>query len=185
MLAFTSTSVPWILRSDSVTKLFYDAGWHGINVEPSPKWFARIVEQRPRDINLQVAVSETPGEITFYDHPDGGLGTTIESIADQHQAQHNIQKKNLSLEPSRSGRFATNMRLTIFISSRSTSKAPKEAPCEAWIFKNIVPGSFVLKVTFRCGPIYRCTESGTITFWIPAINSRYRPHKSILCCSRA
>jgi FkbM family methyltransferase len=83
---------------DSVTKLFYDAGWRGINVEPSPKWFARIADQRPRDINLQVAVAETPGEITFYDHPDGGLGTTIESIADQHQAQHNIPKRSLTVK---------------------------------------------------------------------------------------
>ena len=52
----------WDPEIDSVTKLFYDAGWRGINVEPSPKWFPRLLEQRPRDINLQVAVSETPGE---------------------------------------------------------------------------------------------------------------------------
>jgi len=85
----------WDPEIDSVTKLFYDAGWHGINVEPSPKWFARLLEQRPRDINLQVAVSETPGEITYYEHPDGGLGTTVESIADLHKAAGYLQKKDL------------------------------------------------------------------------------------------
>lgn len=88
----------WDPEIDSVTKLFYDHGWHGINVEPSPKWFARLVEQRPRDINLQVIVSETPGEITFYDHVDGGLGTTVEAIADRHAVEGRLQKKIMSLK---------------------------------------------------------------------------------------
>jgi hypothetical protein len=28
-------------EKDSVTKLFYDQGWRGVNIEPSPEWFAR------------------------------------------------------------------------------------------------------------------------------------------------
>jgi FkbM family methyltransferase len=83
----------WDPELDSVTKLFYDAGWHGINIEPSAKWFARLVEQRPRDINLRVAVSEAPGEITFYEHSEGGLGTTIETIANSHEAAGHLKKK--------------------------------------------------------------------------------------------
>jgi hypothetical protein len=43
----------WDPDIDSVTKLFYDAGWHGINIEPSTKWFARLIEKRPRDINYK------------------------------------------------------------------------------------------------------------------------------------
>jgi FkbM family methyltransferase len=88
----------WHPEIDSVTKLFYDRGWHGINVEPSPKWFARLVEQRPRDINLQVAVSETPGEITYFEHPDGSLGTTVETIADLHEAHGRLQKKSFKVK---------------------------------------------------------------------------------------
>ena len=88
----------WDPEIDSVTKLFYDHGWRGINIEPSPKWFARLAEQRPRDINLQVAVSETPGEITFYDHTDGGLGTTVETIANLHEANGHMQKKGLTVK---------------------------------------------------------------------------------------
>ena len=88
----------WDPEIDSVTKLFYDHGWRGINIEPSPKWFARLAEQRPRDINLQVAVSEAPGELMFYDHPDGGLGTTVEGIADQHVTDGHLQKKSLTVK---------------------------------------------------------------------------------------
>ena len=88
----------WDPEIDSVTKLFYDHDWHGINIEPSPKWYTRLVEQRPRDINLQIAVSETPGEITFYDHTDGGLGTTVETIANLHEANGHMQKRGLTVK---------------------------------------------------------------------------------------
>lgn len=37
----------------SVTKWFYDQGWHGINMEPSEEYFRKICKARPRDINLQ------------------------------------------------------------------------------------------------------------------------------------
>jgi FkbM family methyltransferase len=42
--------------TNSVTKLFYDAGWSGLNVEPGPD-FALLAEARPRDTTLPVAVS--------------------------------------------------------------------------------------------------------------------------------
>ena len=34
----------------SVTKFFYDRGWHGINIEPLPDKCALLAEMRPRDI---------------------------------------------------------------------------------------------------------------------------------------
>ena len=41
---------------DSVTRAFSERGWRGINVEPSPHYFSQLVERRPADINLNVAV---------------------------------------------------------------------------------------------------------------------------------
>lgn len=52
---------------DSVTKYFYDQGWRGINVEPGANYFPEFVRLRPRDINLQVAVSDHEGEAIFYE----------------------------------------------------------------------------------------------------------------------
>ncbi len=40
----------------SVTKHFYDLGWSGINIEPVNSGYRRFQEQRPRDINLNMAV---------------------------------------------------------------------------------------------------------------------------------
>lgn len=39
----------------SVTKLFYDCGWHGINIEPLPDMFYKLYCARSRDINLNMA----------------------------------------------------------------------------------------------------------------------------------
>ncbi len=43
----------------SVTKLFYDLGWRGINIEPIECSHKKFVEQRPRDINLNCAIGTT------------------------------------------------------------------------------------------------------------------------------
>ncbi|TGX48664.1 FkbM family methyltransferase [Sphingomonas gei] len=69
---------------DSVTKLFYDRGWRGINIEPSPHWWRRLEEVRTRDFNLNVAISDQRGTALLYDHPQGGLGTLLESLAQRH-----------------------------------------------------------------------------------------------------
>lgn len=50
----------WDPVIESVTKAFYDRGWQGINIEPSPI-YARLAEARPRDINLNLALGAARG----------------------------------------------------------------------------------------------------------------------------
>lgn len=59
---------------DSVTKAFYDKGWSGINVEPGPL-IENLRRDRPRDINLAIAISDAEGEADFWEHT-GGPGTS-------------------------------------------------------------------------------------------------------------
>ena len=68
----------------SVTKAFYDHQWHGINIEPLAPQFQRLVEQRPRDINLQVLVSDREGSETFYQFSNGELSTSNADFAQRH-----------------------------------------------------------------------------------------------------
>ncbi len=69
----------------SVTKLFSDSGWTGINIEPGAI-FERLKFGRPRDVNLRVAVSDRSGEMTFYEFPDAhGLSTLDAKQAAEHQ----------------------------------------------------------------------------------------------------
>ncbi|MBA3352757.1 MAG: FkbM family methyltransferase [Blastocatellia bacterium] len=71
----------------SVTKAFYDRGWHGINVEPVPASHERLARDRPRDINLLVSASDGPGETTLYQFAGTGLSTTSSTVAESHEQQ--------------------------------------------------------------------------------------------------
>lgn len=51
----------------SVTKFFYDRGWHGINIEPLPDKCALLAEMRPRDINLCVGLGSEHGKLDIFE----------------------------------------------------------------------------------------------------------------------
>ncbi len=59
----------------SVTKTFYDRGWHGINVEPDARFYARLVADRQRDINLNIAVGEAEEVRSLYCFEQPGIAT--------------------------------------------------------------------------------------------------------------
>jgi FkbM family methyltransferase len=65
----------------SVTRVFYDRGWSGINVEPSKEFHDRCVAERPRDLNLNVAVMARAGIVRFLNVPGTGLSTTLDNVA--------------------------------------------------------------------------------------------------------
>ena len=50
----------------SVTKFFHDLGWSGINIEPIPSSFQKFVEQRQRDINLNIGIGTKHEMSTIY-----------------------------------------------------------------------------------------------------------------------
>ena len=51
---------------DSVTKVFYDLGWRGINIEPNPCNFVLLEEERMEDTNLPFGIASKPETKTFY-----------------------------------------------------------------------------------------------------------------------
>src|ERR1700736_4941046 len=51
----------------SVTRSFYERGWHGINVEPAQTAFRKLRAGRPRDINLSIGLSDRPGALSFHE----------------------------------------------------------------------------------------------------------------------
>ena len=70
----------------SVTRAFYDRGWSGINVEPLDEYFDKLVQARPRDTNLKVAVGRAAGLRTLHAIAGTGLSTFDPQIAARHQA---------------------------------------------------------------------------------------------------
>ncbi len=69
---------------DSVTKAFYDLGWSGINIEPNPTCISKFHVQRPRDINLEIAIADQPGEASLQIVSNPGLSSLDKSIAQGH-----------------------------------------------------------------------------------------------------
>ena len=81
---------------DSVTAWFYAQGWRGVNVEPNPTFHRRLLEARPEDISLQMAVTDGPGLITL--HLMDGLSTTVSTVVDQHAARGREVSATLEVE---------------------------------------------------------------------------------------
>jgi hypothetical protein len=71
-------------NEQSVTRAFYERGWHGINIEPALGFHEELIAARPHDINLAVAAGDRIGTVTFYDIPGSELSTGDADLARQH-----------------------------------------------------------------------------------------------------
>ena len=70
---------------DSVSRLFYDRGWRGVHVEPTPSYAAEMRGARPDETVIEAAVSSSPLPIVLFEIPGTGLSTGIPEIARFHQ----------------------------------------------------------------------------------------------------
>ena len=57
----------------SNTYKFYQAGWRGINIDPTPGCMAEFQQLRPEDINLEIGVATQSGERAFYCYNERAL----------------------------------------------------------------------------------------------------------------
>ena len=88
---------------DNVSRVFYERGWSGINIEPLSANSIELRNKRPRDINLEIAVGEEEGTITFYEIGKWhGYSTTDAALAEQHRqdglkvVEHEVPVKKLA-----------------------------------------------------------------------------------------
>lgn len=70
---------------DSVSLAFYNAGWRGLHVEPTPAYAARLREARPDETVIEAAITSSEGPIEFYEIPETGLSTGKAEIAERHR----------------------------------------------------------------------------------------------------
>jgi hypothetical protein len=71
----------------SNTYMLYKKGWRGINIDAMPGSMRLFDRYRPRDINLETAVAETPGNRIFYLFADPAVNT-----CDEQQAQESLRQ---------------------------------------------------------------------------------------------
>lgn len=67
-------------HTDSVTRAFYERGWHGLNLQGARGLHAALLVARPADVNLQVIPGPAEGTVAFYDCDE-------RSTLDQAQAE--------------------------------------------------------------------------------------------------
>ena len=82
----------WDPTIDSVTRHFYDAGWSGINIEPNPLFYERLLRERTRDVNLNCAVSDAPEERPFFVFDETGTSTFDQTFSDHFSAQFPVRQ---------------------------------------------------------------------------------------------
>ena len=73
-------------RSDSVTRLFYEQGWSGITIEPLDEFVELHREQRPRDVQLQVAITAGDQDsVTLHAVHGTGLSSTVDVVGERNR----------------------------------------------------------------------------------------------------
>lgn len=77
----------------SVTKAFYDRGWHGINIEPISEWHEKLQKERVNDINLKLAAGKQKGNNIMFEISGTGLSTSNLSYVKQHNLKGYESKK--------------------------------------------------------------------------------------------
>lgn len=74
-------------RVDSVSLLFYEHGWRGIHVEPTPFYADALRSHRPDETIVQAAVTNKQGVLQFYEIPGTGISTADPDIAAEHRGR--------------------------------------------------------------------------------------------------
>ena len=77
----------------SNTFYFYDRGWQGINIAPLPGSMKVFQKFRPRDTNLEIAISEKEQNLSYYMFNEPALNGFSKSISEGRQnEQYHIER---------------------------------------------------------------------------------------------
>ena len=72
----------------SNTFAFYRRGWRGVCVDPLPGTAARFARWRPRDVAVEVGVSESPSQLTYFMFNEPALNTFSTELAAEREGRN-------------------------------------------------------------------------------------------------
>ena len=81
----------------SVTKHFYDKGWSGVNIEPHRRFYRRLREERPRDINVNAGLSDREAVATFHEEPTGTGISSLTTLFADWNAGKTVEQRPIEL----------------------------------------------------------------------------------------
>lgn len=79
----------------SNTQYFYEKGWTGINIDAMPGSMKEFNYYRKKDINLEMAVSSSSGEMEFFMFKTAALNTFDKKLATEYQAVEAVIKTQI------------------------------------------------------------------------------------------
>nr|WP_226383473.1 FkbM family methyltransferase [Burkholderia mayonis] len=127
-------------RVDSVSLLFYEQGWRGIHVEPTPHYADALRQQRPDETVVQAAVANQKDVLRFYEIPGTGISTADPNIAAQHRERgfdaHEIVVPCTTLESVfelSAGRDIHWLKIDVEGFERQVLESWNDAPARPWI----------------------------------------------------
>jgi len=68
--------------------IFYNLGWNGINIDPLPGGMAVFNELRPRDLNLEIGISDSEEEIVYHEFKEPALNTFSKELAEKRKSNN-------------------------------------------------------------------------------------------------
>lgn len=72
---------------DSVSLAFYERGWRGLHVEPTPQYAEKLRAARPDEKVVEAAIGESDEPLQLFEIADTGLSTGNREIAQSHIAK--------------------------------------------------------------------------------------------------
>lgn len=88
-------------RRFSNTYIFYKKGWRGINIDPISSMVDLFDTERPEDINLQIGIGESKGEMNYYIFNEPALNTFSKQEAllkDKKNGYFIIEQQKIKLD---------------------------------------------------------------------------------------
>lgn len=79
----------------SNTYFFYKKGWHGINIDAMPGSMEPFNRCRPRDINLEIAISNAEQDLRYYIFNEPALNTFSQQLSEMYQADTRWALRNI------------------------------------------------------------------------------------------
>lgn len=67
---------------------FYLRGWRGINIDPLPGSMELFKQIRPKDINIELGISDNSGKLTYYQFNEPALNTFDSNIAEKRDGSN-------------------------------------------------------------------------------------------------
>jgi len=75
----------WDPDEDSVTRLFYERGWRGIDIEPVPDFAAKFRRRRPHNEVVEAVITDQgTDEVVLHRFGTSGLSTVKDELAERH-----------------------------------------------------------------------------------------------------